>query len=197
MGKRGADPIPDAWLITNGVYELDPALRISPKQVELLTGLSYGQLAEYRRTRPPTPPLALSRDKKGQKIWYRLGDVLSWRRARQPVSAPRRAKSPDTFHSFLTRSLPNDTWPLAQDREGRLVDFFASLRMSDTIDHRADIAWLSLDDFLRKAETWLAKQRTEATARWLSQPEILPKAPSVRLCPRCGRSNKPGHPCRF
>jgi hypothetical protein len=69
MPKRGDHPISDALL-----------LRLSPRQVHRMTGLSIGTLQEFRRTRPLKPLLAAAREKKSGKVWYPLGDVLDWRR---------------------------------------------------------------------------------------------------------------------
>lgn len=196
MPKRGDDPIPTAWLLSNHVHELDPDLRISPSQVVMLTGLSAGQLKEFRRTRPPTPPLTLPRDKRGAKVWYRLGDVLAWRRARTPQPSAR-PKGPDTFHAFMSRGTLSDAWPFARTAEGQLLDFFASLRMADRLDHGAEGVWLSLGEYLRSTSEWAAGERAKASARGLDKPEAMPKPKVVLKCPRCGKAAVPGHPCRL
>jgi hypothetical protein len=196
MPKRGNDPIPTALLISNNVSQLDPDLRISPSQVVVLTGLSSGQLKEFRRTRPPTPPLTLPRDKKGAKVWYRLGEVLEWRRARTPA-ATTRTKAPDTFHAFIARGAFEDTWPFARTTEGQPLDFFASLRMADRLDHGAKIVWLSLDEYLRETDAWVAAQRAGATARLLAKPDVLPIPNAAGKCPRCGKTATPRHICRL
>ena len=196
MPKRGTDPIPSALLISNGVYELDPDLRISPSQVVMLTGLSLGQLKEYRRTRPPTPPLPVPRDKKGSKVWYQLGEVLSWRAARSP-QPDAHVKGPPTFHALVSRGTLADKWPFARTAVGQPVDFFASLRMADSLDHGAAVVWLSLEEYLRDVSTWAARKNAEAIARALARPDVLPKPEAMETCPRCGKALNPPHICRL
>jgi len=197
MPKRGADPIPAEWLLTNRVHELDDDLRLSPAQVVMMTGLSLDMLKEHRRTRPPKPPLAILREKKGAKVWYRLADVLDWRRAKNPNVASKPRKGIDTFHGFMARGMPDDQWVFARTREGQPVDYFASLRFSDLLDHGAECVWLSLDEYLRTADEWARVERAKAQERYLSRPDVLPTAKSMNVCPRCGKSAHPGRSCRL
>lgn len=200
MPKRGDDPIPDALLLSNGVYDLDRELRLSPQQVQRMTGLSLGTLQEYRRTRPSKPPLAVAREKRGGKVWYPLGEVLDWRRQRNPVQPPGRKPKP-TFAAFVTQGAFDEEWVFARSADGRLVDFFESLGWAEKLDSDAECVWLSLDEYLRDTERWVAETRARAQKRRLLAVVDKVFAPNesdpVRTCGRCGRPEVPGHRCRL
>ena len=200
MPKRGDDPIPDALLLSNGVHELDRDLPLSPRQVRLMTGLSRGDLAEYRRTRPPKPLLAVVSKKKGAKVWYELGEVLDWRKARKPVlQKSKPSGGAKTFTAFIARGRMDDEWPFARTREGQLVDFFASLRLGPLLDYGADCEWLTLEDFVEESQRWASEVKAQAVARHLSRPEVLrvPDAAATATCPKCGHAVEGAHRCRL
>lgn len=198
MPKRGDDPIPDALLLSNGVHELDRDLRLSPRQVHRMTGLSLGDLAEYRRTRPPKRPLAVVSEKKGAKVWYELGEVLDWRKARKPV-LQKPSGGAKTFTAFVARGRMEDEWVFARTKEGQLIDFFASLRLGPLLDYGADCEWLSLAEYIQSMRAWTHMVGEQATARSLAHPDVMPELPLVKgaTCASCGRVKRPGHRCRL
>lgn len=172
---RKRERIGDELLLANGVWELDPSLPLSPRQVALITGLGLGQLKERRRTRPPQPPFPFRRDdgKPGTAVWYPLGEALNYKRERMPRTLPTlvsRTSPPLTFSAFLAQALPDDEWPFQRTSEGLLIDFFASLRLGLLSDQTGDgvCAWLSLSSYLDAMKTWVADQQAKAMARSLS-----------------------------
>ncbi|MEO7324628.1 MAG: hypothetical protein ABIW82_07345 [Dokdonella sp.] len=198
MPKRGDDPIPDSLLLSNGVHELDRDLRLSPRQVHRMTGLSLGDLAEYRRTRPPKRPLAVVSEKKGAKVWYELGEVLDWRKARKPV-LQKPSGGIKTFTAFVARGRMDDEWVFSRTKEGQLVDFFASLRLGPLLDYGADCEWLTLEDFIEESQRWANELKAQAVSRHLGRPGLLPvpEATSKPACPKCGRAMEDAHRCRL
>jgi hypothetical protein len=198
MPKRGDDPIPDLLLLSNAVHDLDRDLRLSPRQVHRMTGLSLGDLAEYRRTRPPKRPLAVMSEKKGAKVWYELGEVLDWRKARKPV-LQKPSGGIKTFTAFVARGRMEDEWVFARTKEGQLVDFFASLRLGPLLDYGADCEWLTLAEYVKQSKSWANELSAQALMRHLNSPDVLRVANSTTetLCPKCGRLMKGVHRCRF
>src|SRR6478752_5424775 len=127
---RKRERIDDELLLANGVWEFDPSLPLSPRQVALITGLGLGQLKERRRTRPPQPPFPFRRDdaKPGTAVWYPLGEALNYKRERMPRTLPMLGSPtspPLTFSAFLAQALPDDEWPFQRTSDGLLIDFFA------------------------------------------------------------------------
>jgi hypothetical protein len=199
MPKK-VDRIDDALLLANGVWDLDPTLPISPRQVELITDLSVDQLKERRRTRPPKPPRPFrgDDDKPGSAIWYPLGEALDYKRSRLPDGFPAPTRSAQTFAAFLDTAAPDDRWPMARLQSGQLIDFFASLRIADLLDPDAPCEWLSLTDILAQTVQWSSMQNARLDARRLAA-ELPPPAPPAgsSLCPHCGASHMPGRACRL
>jgi hypothetical protein len=175
MPKR-SDRIADDLLLANGVWDLDPTLPLSPRQVSLITGLSVDQLKERRRTRPPKPPFPFRGidDRPGSALWYPLGEALDYKRNRLPRPLP--PLSPPTapgrtFATFLTQALPTDVWPFQRTRDGQWIDFFTAVRLGQWNDPEgeAECAWLTLEAYLREAALWVEQQKSAATARVLKQ----------------------------
>lgn len=169
------DRIGDELLLANGVWDLDPTLPLSPRQVELITGLSMDQLKERRRTNPPKPPFPFRSDddKPGSAIWYPLGEALAYKRSRLPRPLP--VLSPPvtsgrTFSSFLAQALPNDLWPFQRTADGQWQDLFAAIRLGQWINPEADAecAWLTLEAYLRETALWAEQQKSAMTARMLA-----------------------------
>lgn len=174
------DRISDELLLANGVWDLDPTLPLSPRQVELITGLSMDQLKERRRTNPPKPPFPFRSDddKPGSAIWYPLGEALAYKRTRLPRPLP--ALAPPTapvrtFATFLTRALPTDVWPFQRTQDGQWIEFFTALRLGRWNDPEGEgeCVWLTLEAYLREAALWAEEQKSAMTARVLEQ-EIAP-----------------------
>ncbi|MDR3385439.1 MAG: hypothetical protein P4L92_00175 [Rudaea sp.] len=201
MPKKKEKPIPDALLISNDVWSLDPTLPLSARQVALITNLSVSQLKERRRTRPPHPPLPLKvsgRDKKGEGIWYPLGEVLAHKQAQLTRTLPvivRSGVKIDTFATFMQHGLPTDQWVFAHTLEGQPVDFFASLRLGKLIDPNGECGWLTLEAYLIEMNDWTAGQRSDAQTRGLSGLRAASDVGEVPACPRCGRAKTLHHRC--
>lgn len=175
MPKR-SDRIADELLLANGVWELDPTLPLSPRQVSLITGLSVDQLKERRRTRPPKPPFPFRGidDRPGSALWYPLGEALDYKRTRLPRTLP--ALAPPTapartFATFLTQALPTDVWPFQRTQDGQWIDFFTALRLGRWIDPEGEgeCAWLTLEMYLEQLGAWVNHMGEVARARQLKQ----------------------------
>lgn len=175
MPKR-SDRIADDLLLANGVWDLDPTLPLSPRQVSLITGLSVDQLKERRRTRPPKPPFPFRGidDRPGSALWYPLGEALDYKRTRLPRPLP--ALAPPiaparTFATFLTQALPTDVWPFQRTQDGQWIDFFTALRLGRWINPEGDgeCIWLTLEAYLREMALWAEQQKSAMAARLLAR----------------------------
>ncbi|MBN8740413.1 MAG: hypothetical protein J0H86_12975 [Xanthomonadaceae bacterium] len=191
------DRIPDELLLSNRVWDLQRTAPLSPRQVQLLTGLSIDQLKERRRMRPPKPPLPFQAEdgKAGTAIWYPIGEVLDYVVSLLPVGA----KGPmpiRTFTEFLGQATPADVWPFARLQTGQPIDFFASLRLGELVDPDADCGWLSLTDFLDETSAWIEQQRSGLTVRKLGAAIDVPVS-NLPSCLRCGAPDADGHRCRL
>lgn len=204
MPKKNEKPISDELLVSNGVWDLEPTLPLSERQVALMTIFSVGQLKERRRMRPPQPPFPMKPDdtiKRGAAVWYPLGEVLAYKKAQLARPLPPIARpSPTTIHTFATflrLGRLSDSWVFAHTTEGQPIDFFASLRLGKLIDPRGECGWLTLDEYLAEMTEWTARQRSQAQTRGLAE---LPAgrdagADAFPACPRCGRPKRPSHRC--
>ena len=169
---RKRERIGDELLLANGVWELDPSLPLTARQVALITGLGIGQLKERRRTRPPQPPFTFRRDdaRPGSAVWYPLGEALSYKRERMPRILPA-LTSPTlpilTFTAFIEKALPHQKWPFQRAADGSLVDFFASLRLGPMSDPNgdADCLWLTFKTYLDTMAQWAAQNQSAALKR--------------------------------
>lgn len=198
MSKK-REPIPDNLLLANGVWDLEPTLRISSRQVAMLTELSEGMLKERRRTRPPQPPLPIAR-KKGSGVWYPLGEVLAFKANGlvRPIPRIKRPTGIKTFAMLLEKGAPEDTWPFARLKTGQLVDFFAGLRLGDLVDHQAeDDGWMTLDTYLKDTSRWSESQRNRMAFHHLSVRTPRARSADDSRCRKCGRPDKAGHVCRL
>lgn len=192
MPIKREKPIPDALLISNDVWKLDPYLPLSARQVSLMIDLSVGQLRERRRTRPPQPPLALQHEEEDgtqRAVWYPLGEVLAYRQSRVARPLPpmmRGGQEVMNFNAFMAHALPGDEWPFVTTPEGLSVDFFASLRMGELIDADGACGWLTLSEYLSEMSSWALAQTANAERRGvahaLNQNEAIDS-----ICPKCGR----------
>lgn len=192
------DRIPDELLLSNGVWDLQRTLPLSPRQVELLTALSLDQLKERRRTTPPKPPLPFQAEdgKPGLAVWYPLGEVLDYVRGLLPKQSSGESMPIRRFDDFLARALPGDLWPIARLQTGQPIDFFASLRLGDLVDPEADCGWLPLAEFLDETSAWAEQQRSGLTARKLGAAFDVPVS-DLPACLRCGAPHADGHRCRL
>lgn len=171
---RLRERIGDELLVANGVWEFDPSLPLSPRQVALIIGLGVGQLKERRCTRPPQPPFPFRRKdaKPRSAAWYPLGEALAYKRERMPRVLPAMT-SPTmpavTFSAFLTQALPHEKWPFPRAAEGSLVDFFASLRLGALSDPNgdADCLWLTFETYLDTMAQWSTRHQSAALKRSL------------------------------
>lgn len=169
---RKRERIADELLLANGVWELDPSLPLTARQVALITGLGIGQLKERRRTRPTQPPFPFRRDdaRAGSAVWYPLGEALSYKRERMPRLLPA-LSSPTlpalTFTAFIEKALPHEKWPFQRAADGSLVDFFASLRLGPLSDPNgnADCLWLTFKTYLHTMAQWASRNQSAALRR--------------------------------
>jgi hypothetical protein len=196
---RKHEPIPDHLLLANGVWDLDPTLRLSPRQVSMLTALSEGQLKERRRTRPPQPPRTIER-KKGTGVWYPLGEVLAHKAnsLARPLPRIKQQTGITTFAKLLERGGPDDAWPFARLKTGQLVDFFTGLRLGDLVDHTAkDDGWMTLTGYLADTTSWANVLQANMTRRMLEAGTTMPVMDEAPKCERCGQAKHSGHICRL
>ena len=198
---RKVEKISDELLLSNGVYDKDPLLPLSARQVALMTDLSVDQLKERRRTRPPKPPLAFNRGDDADKtraIWYPLGEVLDYRHQRlaRPLPATVIRPAIATFTELMARGTSDDEWPFAQTTAGMPVDFFLSLTMGEQIDSEGEVGWQSMQAYLVDLGEWSARQRAGAEKRKLDKGLEQPRTATAR-CSKCGRPLADNHRCRF
>lgn len=198
MSKKH-EPIPDGLLLANGVWDLDPTLRLSPRQVSMLTALSEGQLKERRRTRPPQPPRTVER-KKGTGVWYPLGEVLAYKAngLARPIPRIKRSTGITTFAKLLEEGGPDDVWPFSRLKTGQLVDFFVGLRLGDLVDHTAaDDGWMTLGEYLADTAQQVERQGKLMARRVLDQKTPAAKARVRTVCPKCAQPLTDHHRCRI
>jgi hypothetical protein len=201
MPIKREKPISDALLMSNGIWDLDPHLPLSARQVALITDLSVDQLKERRRTRPPKPPLTLQREEDDgalRAVWYPLGEVLAYKQSRLTRVLPPPARphtTINTFGTFLRFGLPSDQWVFAHTVENQPIDFFASLRLGNLIDPDGECGWLTMDEYLSEMSEWTARQRSNVQTRGMSVnvPEEKQKRKEWPPCPKCGRPKTPEH----
>lgn len=144
--------ISDDMLQGSGVYDIDPSTPIISTQAGLLLGRSKTRLDSDRRDGKPPPYY-----KDGTKVLYRLGDVLSVRRALQDqaITTHQRGLPPRNFAGFMSSARLKDEWPMVLGE--RPLDFFSSL---GTATGNAQVKWLTLDEIL--TATRLGAQKLES-----------------------------------
>lgn len=143
--------ISDDMLQGSGVYDIDPSTPIISAQAGLLLGRSKTRMDSDRRDGKPPPYY-----KDGTKVLYRLGDVLSVRKALQDqaITAHQRGLPPRNFAGFMNSARLKDEWPMVLGE--RPLDFFSAI---GTDTGNAHIKWLTLEAIL--TETRLGAQKLE------------------------------------